>query len=59
MPKLTIRIAGSPAAAYYSQVAASAAALRALPRSRWEPALQLYLGAGPIEEIVDARGTRR
>jgi len=44
VPKLAILIAGSPSAAFYSQVAASAAALRALPWSRWEPTLHLYLG---------------
>src|SRR5436190_11339025 len=51
VPKLAILIAGSPTAAFYSQVAASAAALRALPWSRWEPALQLYLG-GDIDAAV-------
>jgi hypothetical protein len=39
VPKLAILIAGSPTPAFYSQLAASAAALRALPWSRWEPAL--------------------
>lgn len=51
MPKLAILIAGSPNAAFYSQVAASAAALRALPWSRWEPTLHLYVG-GDIDSTV-------
>ncbi len=51
VPKLAILIAGSPTAAFYSQVAASAAALQALPWSRWEPALHLYLG-GEIDPVV-------
>jgi hypothetical protein len=44
VPKFAILIAGSPSAAFYSQVAATAAALRALPWSRWEPVPHLYLG---------------
>jgi hypothetical protein len=51
VPKLAILIAGSPNAAFYSQVAASAAALRALPWSRWEPSLHLYLG-GEIDPTL-------
>jgi hypothetical protein len=51
VPKLAILIAGSPNAAFYSQVAASAAALRALPWSRWEPTLHLYLG-GEVDSTV-------
>jgi hypothetical protein len=44
VPKIAILIAGSPNAAFYSQVAAISAALRALPWARWEPAPYLYLG---------------
>jgi len=53
VPKLAILIAGSPTAAFYSQVAASAAALRALPWSRWEPALHLYLGGDVDPAVLD------
>jgi hypothetical protein len=49
VPKLAILIAGSPTAAFYSQVAAIAAAMRALPWSRWEPATYLYLG-GDVDQ---------
>jgi hypothetical protein len=50
VPKLAILIAGSPTAAFYSQVAAIAAALRVLPWTRWEPAPYLYLG-GEVDSV--------
>jgi hypothetical protein len=50
VPKIAILIAGSPNAAFYSQVAAMAAALRALPWARWEPAPYLYLG-GEVDPV--------
>jgi hypothetical protein len=53
VPKLAILIAGSPTAAFYSQVAASVAALRALPWSRWEPAPHLYLGGDVDPAVLD------
>jgi hypothetical protein len=53
VPKLAILIAGSPTAAFYSQVAAIVAALRALPWSRWEPAPHLYLGGDTDPAVLD------
>jgi hypothetical protein len=53
VPKVAFLIAGSPTPAFYSQVAAGAAALRALPWSRWEAASYLYLGGNVGCEELD------
>lgn len=46
MPLVAIRVAASPSAAFFSQIASLRRSLLALTWSRWEPVVQVYLG-GP------------
>ena len=46
MRRVAILIPGSRTSAFFSQIAAISAALRALPWRRWQPSVHAYLG-GP------------
>ena len=54
--RVAILIAGTRNAAFYSQIAAIAVALQALPWRRWRPSVHAYFGGPAGDDSTDEEG---
>jgi hypothetical protein len=58
MRRLAIVIPGTHGAAFYSQIAAIAVAVRSLPWQRWKPSIHAFLGPAEAKASSDGRWQR-